>query len=310
MGFDLYGMMMSERIKIILGYIIISLIWGSTWLAIRLGLDSLTPLIASGLRFLVASLFIYLFMKYKKVELQKDSLSIKLYFFLGVFSYFIPFGLVYWAEQFVPSGLASVIFATFPFMVMLFTFLFLKTEVIDKYKFLGAVAGFVGIYFIFSDEIKIDLNFQLWGMIAILSSSILQALSAVMIKKYGKHLNPISMNFLPVLIGGLFLISSGMLLEDFSKIIFDKNAAFSVFYLAFFGTLISFTIYYWLLKKINIVILSLSSFITPIIAIFLGWLILSEKFQQNDYIGTIFVLIGLLIANSAGIINFSKSKRI
>lgn len=302
--------MMSERIKIILGYIIISLIWGSTWLAIRLGLDSLTPLIASGLRFLVASLFIYLFMKYKKVELQKDSLSIKLYIFLGVFSYFIPFGLVYWAEQFVPSGLASVIFATFPFMVMLFTFLFLKTEVIDRYKFLGAVSGFVGIYFIFSDEIKVDLNFQLWGMIAILSSSTLQALSAVMIKKYGKHLNPISMNFFPVLIGGLFLISSGMLFENFSKIIFDKNAIFSVIYLAFFGTLISFTIYYWLLKKINIVILSLSSFITPIIAIFLGWLILSEKFQQNDYIGTILVLIGLVIANSTGIINFSKSKRI
>ena len=300
---------MNEKLKIVFGYVIISLIWGSTWLAIRLGLDSLTPLIASGLRFLVASLFIYIFMKYKNVELQKDSKSIKLYYFLGIFSYFIPFGLVYWAEQFVPSGLASVIFATFPFMVMFFTYLFLKSEVIDKFKFLGAFSGFLGIYFIFSDEINIDLNLQLWGMVAILASSTLQAISAVTIKKYGKHLNPLSMNFVPVLIGGIFLTLSGLSVEDLSKLSFDQKAVVSVIYLAFFGTLISFTIYYWLLKKINIVILSLSSFITPIIAIFLGWIILSEKLDNNDIIGSVFVLIGLVIANFGGLMNFSKSFR-
>lgn len=300
---------MNEKLKIVFGYVIISLIWGSTWLAIRLGLDSLTPLIASGLRFLVASLFIYIFMKYKNVQLQKDSKSIKLYYFLGIFSYFIPFGLVYWAEQYVPSGLASIIFATFPFMVMFFTYLFLKSEVIDKFKSLGAFSGFLGIYFIFSDEINIDLNLQLWGMVAILSSSTLQAISAVTIKKYGKHLNPLSMNFVPVLIGGIFLTLSGLLTEDLSKLSFDQKAAVSVIYLAFFGTLISFTIYYWLLKKINIVILSLSSFITPIIAIFLGWIILSEKLDNNDIIGSVFVLIGLVIANFDGFMNFSKSFR-
>lgn len=300
---------MSEKLKIVFSYVIISLIWGSTWLAIRLGLDSLTPLIASGLRFLVASLFIYIFMKYKNVQLQKDSKSIKLYYFLGIFSYFIPFGLVYWAEQFVPSGLASIIFATFPFMVMFFTYLFLKSEVIDKFKFLGAFSGFLGIYFIFSDEINIDLNLQLWGMVAILSSSTLQAISAVTIKKYGMHLNPLSMNFVPVLIGGIFLTLSGLFTEDLSKLSFDQKAVISVIYLAFFGTLISFTIYYWLLKKINIVILSLSSFITPIIAIFLGWIILSEKLNSNDIIGSVFVLIGLVIANIGGLMNFSKSFR-
>jgi len=298
---------MSEKFKIVLGYIIISLIWGSTWIAIRFGLDSLTPLIASGLRFLAASVFIFIFMKYKKVNLQTDSLSIKLYFFLGVFSYFIPFGLVYWGEQYVASGLASIIFATFPFMVMLFSFLFLKSEVIDTSKFIGAVVGFLGIYFIFSDDISIKFDDNFSGMIAILLSSILQAGSAVTIKKYGKHLNPISMNLLPVLFGGILLVLSGILTEDLSKLIFNSKAIFSVVYLALFGTLITFTIYYWLLKKINIVILSLSSFITPIIAVFLGWIILNEELNHSDIVGSVFVLIGLLIANLSGILSIYKN---
>jgi len=298
---------MSEKFKIVLGYIIISLIWGSTWIAIRLGLDSLTPLIASGLRFLAASVFIFLFMKYKKVNLQTDPVSIKLYFFLGVFSYFIPFGLVYWGEQYVASGLASIIFATFPFVVMLFSFLFLKSEVIDTSKFIGALVGFLGIYFIFSDDISINFDANFSGMIAILLSSILQAGSAVTIKKYGKHLNPISMNLLPVLVGGILLVLSGILIEDLSKLIFNSKAIFSVVYLALFGTLITFTIYYWLLKKINIVILSLSSFITPIIAVFLGWIILNEELNHSDIVGSVFVLIGLLIANLSGIFSMYKN---
>ena len=292
---------MSEKLKIVIGYVIISLIWGSTWLTIRLGLDSLTPLIASGLRFITASVLIYVFMKYMKVSLQLDSVSIKIYFFLGIFSYYIPFGLVYWGEQYVPSGLASVIFAIFPFVVMFFSKLALKSEIIDRNKFIGVISGFIGIYLIFSDDLSFDFSNYLWGMLAVLGSATLQAFSAVAIKKYGKHLNPISMNFLPVTIGGILLLASGVLFEDLSKIKIDEKAVASILYLALFGTLVTFTIYYWLLKKINIVILSLSSFITPIIAVFLGWLLLNESLQKNDIYGSLFVLLGLVFANLSGL---------
>jgi len=302
---------MSEKFKIVIGYVIISLIWGSTWLAIRLGLDSLTPLIASGLRFITASVLIYVFMKYMKVSLQLDSVSIKIYFFLGIFSYYIPFGLVYWGEQYVPSGLASVIFAIFPFMVMFFSKLALKSEIIDRNKFIGVISGFVGIYLIFSDDLSFDFSNYLWGMLAVLGSATLQAFSAVAIKKYGKHLNPISMNFLPVTIGGILLLASGVLFEDLSKIKIDGKAVASILYLALFGTLVTFTIYYWLLKKINIVILSLSSFITPIIAVFLGWLLLNESLQKNDIYGSLFVLLGLVFANLSGLKKyFTKTMKV
>ncbi|MDP2035986.1 MAG: DMT family transporter, partial [Ignavibacteria bacterium] len=148
--------MFSENIKITLAYILICLLWGSTWLAIRLGLDSLTPVFSAGLRFTLASFFVLTIMKIKKIQLQTDSLSIKLYFILGFFSFVIPFGLVYWAELFIPSGLASIIFAVMPFFVILFSVVSIKEQTILPVQVFGVILGFVGIVVIFSEDLFLD----------------------------------------------------------------------------------------------------------------------------------------------------------
>lgn len=296
--------MFSEKIKITAGFIVICLIWGSTWLAIRLGLDSLTPLISAGIRFTLASGFVYSLMKIRKVDLQTDQLSIKLYLVLAFFSFVIPFGLVYWAEQFIPSGLASIIFAVMPFGVLIFTRLAIPETRISIYQSIGVMLGFTGIITIFSEDLSIDISNNFLGMIAVLLSSTMQAGIAVTIKKYGNHLNPLSMNFIPLMIAGIFMIGFSFLLENSSDWIFDLNAIGSITYLAFFGTMVTFTTYYWLLKRMNIVILSLSTFITPIVAVLLGWIILSEEFTLQALAGSSMVLIGILFANFRGLINY------
>ena len=116
--------MIGEKLKISAGYVLICLIWGSTWLVIRLGLDSLTPFISCGIRFILAAAFIYVIMRFKKIRLQKDVLSVKLYLLLTLFSYVIPYGFVYWSEQFIPSGLTAIIYASMPFYVILFSLSF------------------------------------------------------------------------------------------------------------------------------------------------------------------------------------------
>ncbi|NMB82499.1 MAG: EamA family transporter [Ignavibacteria bacterium] len=300
----------SEKIKIGFGFTLICLIWGSTWLFIRLGLESLTPVISAGIRFALASLFVLVLMSYKKISLQTDFLSIKLYIILAFFSYVIPFGLVYWAEQFIPSGLASIIFAVMPFGVILFTVLFIPKAEIKAVQILGVLIGFVGIVTIFSEDLSLDFSNNILGMLAVLLSATMQAAIAVTIKKYGSHLNPLSMNFIPLLIAGLFMIPVAFLMEERSTWKFDFNAIASVTYLAFFGTLVTFTTYYWLLKRMNIVILSLSTFITPIVAVILGWLILNERFSFQAMIGSSMVLIGILFANFNGLINYFRMKKL
>lgn len=301
--------MLTEKYKIAAGYVLICLIWGSTWLAIRLGLGSLTPLISAGLRFLLASIFVLLFMKMKKIGLQTDPLSIKLYLILCFFSFVIPFGLVYWAEQFIPSGLASIVFAVMPFFVILYSWIALKQERITFNQLFGSILGFSGIVVIFSENLSLNLSQQLLGIIAVLISSSMQAGIGVTIKKYGQNLNPLSMNFIPLLFAGVVLIIISLLFENSSGWIFDFKAFASIIFLAFFGTVVTFTTYYWLLKRMNVVLLSLSSFITPITAVILGWLILEENFSLQTLAGSALVLIGILFANFRGLKNYYLTKK-
>jgi drug/metabolite transporter (DMT)-like permease len=109
--------MKKESLLIILGYISICLLWGSTWLAIKVGLESLTPFISSGARFTVAAIFFFLIIKIRNIKVQTDRLAIKLYLIMGFFSFAIPFGVVYWGQKFIPSGLASILLPSIRFLL-------------------------------------------------------------------------------------------------------------------------------------------------------------------------------------------------
>jgi drug/metabolite transporter (DMT)-like permease len=291
--------MKSTPLRIFLVYLLLCLIWGSTWLAIRASLESLTPFISLGSRFVLALFFILILMKIRGVALQKDKESVRLYFLMGFLSFVIPFGLVYWAEQFVPSGLASVLFGVYPFFVALFSFFRLPDESIGKLKIIGMS---LGIVVIFSDSFATDFSNLLLGMIAVALSGIIQAWIAVTLKKSGNHLNPLSMNFIPMLIAGFSGLAVGLLFEDISKVRIDNTAIISVLYLAFFGSVVTFTSFYWLMKKINVVLLSLIAFITPIVALILGWIIYKETLTTQHIIGSLLVLVGLLFANLESVI--------
>lgn len=218
----------------------------------------------------------------------------RLYYFMGIFSFILPFGFVYWGEQYIPSGLASVLFAVYPFFVALFTRLFIPDEKIGGIKILGMVIGFTGIVIIFSQNIMaIGLDYFL-GMVAVLLSGMLQSTIAVSIKKYGQHLHALSMNLIPMAIAGIGMLLIGFLFENTSSLKFDLKAVGSVLYLGIVGSVITF---YWLLKKISIILLSLTAFITPIIALGIGWIFLDETLMTNQIYGSFFVLAGLLTAN-------------
>ena len=272
---------MSNNLKIILGYIVICLLWGSTWIAIKIGLETVTPLLSAGIRFVIASGLVYGLMRVKGLKLQTDRVAIKLYIILGLFSFVIPFYLVYWAEQFIDSALASLIFAFFPFSTIIFSKLLIKDYKIGPYKAVATMLGFFGVFVIFSEDLSFDFSSDLVGSLAIVLSATMQGWIAATMKKEAGHLNPISMNLVPIIIAGVLMTLFGILFEDTSSVTFSTNSVIAILYLALFGTLITFSVYYWLLKQIDVVILSLSSFITPIVSVILGFLILDDKQSQG-----------------------------
>lgn len=301
--------MKNEKLRVVFIYLLLCFIWGSTWIVIRAGLESLTPLISVGYRFTLASLFVFSLMKYKSLKLQTNKTSIMIYFFMAFFSYVFPFSLVYWAESpqaGVPSGLSAVLFGVYPFFVALFSYLFIPNESVGISKITGMIVGFSGIIIIFSDNLIGDISVHLLGMSAVVLSAMIQATVLVVVKKYGQHLNPLSMNFIPMLSAGVILIIAGFSIEDSSQLKYDSAAVLSVLYLAFFGSTVTFSSYYWLLKRVNVIILSLIAFITPVVALFLGWIFYDEHLTSNHFWGTILVLSGLLIANLGNLWKFNN----
>jgi len=293
-------------IKIFLAYAMLCFIWGSTWIAIRFGLESLTPIFSAGIRFSIASAAIFVLMRVKGISVQKDRVSVRLYLLMGFFSFVIPFGLVYWAQQFVPSGMASVLFAVYPFWVVIFSYIRMPGEFIGFYKIFGTVLGFSGIVVIFSDSFIGDMNDYLIGMFAVVLSGTMQAWIAVSIKKFGHHLHPLSMNFIPMVIAAVSMILIALFFEDLSSTKIDENAVLSILYLAFFGSVVTFTSFYWLIKHVNVVILSLIAFITPIVALILGFLLYSEELSTRHFLGTALVLTGVVWANLGNLLKLKK----
>jgi len=303
--------MQSNSYKTIGIYLLTCLIWGSTWLAIKIGLESTPPIIAVGYRFTLAGVLIFSVIKIRGIKIQTDKTAIKLYLAMAIFSFIIPYGLIYWAEQFVPSGLTAVLYAVYPFSIAICTTLMIPEEKIGVNKIIGMVVSFTGLYVIFSDSFSGNLNNYVIGMIVVILSALMQSAIAVSIKKFGNHLHSLAMNFYPMIIAGIILTIYGII-SGFVSIhsstgepgdwsvkvfgVFNISSVFSIFYLALFGSLITFTSYYWLLKRVNIIIVSLITFITPVIALFLGWLFYREELSFHQSAGCVLVLAGLLIA--------------
>lgn len=289
--------MKSEKLLIAGGFVVICSIWGSTWLGIKIGLDSIPPFFGVAIRFSVALVILAVIVAVRKLRIPLDRASVGVYLTLGFLSFSFPYALVYWGEQYVSSGLASILFTTYPFLVAGFSHLILPDERLTLAKVGGIVLGFAGVAVIFWSDIGSGPSSTL-GMAAILVSSALQALSLVIVKKRGHHLDAIPMNFGGMAIGVVIMYLIAFSLEHASAIRFDEKGIGSILYLGSFGSVATFVTYYWLLKRVEAVFLSLSAFITPIISVLLGALVLDEALSPHVFAGAVLVLAGILVANS------------
>jgi drug/metabolite transporter (DMT)-like permease len=289
---------MSDRIKIIFAYTAICTIWGSTWLVIKIGLETMTPLLSAGLRFALAGVVLYGIIRVKKITIPWNSDTRWFFLLASLTSFSIPFGLVYWGEHQISSGLTSILFATFPLWVGIMSSIMISSERITAQKVVGVLMGFSGVVTIFYNDVQFDGNMMtVLGMGAVILSAAIQAFSAVLIKKYGHDISPFVVSFVPMSMSALILLTGSVTIEDFSAVQFTPLAIFSIVFLAIFGTIITFVSYFWLLKRVEVVLLSLTSFVTPIIAVLLGVFILDEHVSPQLFGGATLVFVGIAAAH-------------
>ena len=275
-------------------YSILSLIWGSTWLAIKIGLEDSPPLWSAGLRFAVACLILFLINLYRKTAYPKRIKEIAKVAMPGIFMYTISYITVYHGEQYIDSSLMSVLFASFPFFVAGMSLIMLRTEKLSLIAWLGLIIGFGGIIMIFFDSLNTStLVFEgaLMGVIAAASASF----GSIYIRAYLRNYDIYSMAFIQLLAGTILILMAAVLFEPITLFKVTVKSVSALLYLSVFGTVIAFLSYYWLLNRIPVIIVSLITFITPVLAIALGYLFRTETFSVETAIGAGLVLVGVVL---------------
>ncbi|MCM3881505.1 MAG: DMT family transporter [Vicinamibacterales bacterium] len=276
-------------------YALICLIWGSTWLAIKVGLVGVPPFLGAGLRFLLSTAIIgaMVVIRRKPFQLTRDDRICV--FSLGVLVFWLNYAAVYWAEMRISSGLTAILFSTMPLTTSLLSAYWTRSETLSGRKIVGILVGVSGTVMLFWPQERLGFA-QALGMLAALGGSICAAINLVTMKKYGGHSDTTVLNFLGMGLGTVCLLSMSAALESWSDVSWSRSNVLALLYLSVVGSVIAFSVYYYLLKKMDATILSLSTLVIPIVALALGRAFLNETVTPLALAGISTILAGVAVA--------------
>lgn len=285
-------------------WLILCGIWGSTWLFIKLGLQDLPPISFAGIRFVVASLILVLIVLWRKPPIPRKAADWFTIALTGFLCFTINYGLLFWGEVHVSSGLAAVLQATCPLFGLLIAHRLLPSEPMTLPKLSGVIVGLGGVAIIFSDQIHSEGGLALWGSAAIILGALAVALSNVIVKARAAGLDPAVLSAGQMIFGVIPLVVVG-LVEEGSPLHFrwTKLAIVSLLYLAIVGSTIAFMLFYWLIRHMAVTNTMLISLITPVVAVLLGMGAIGEHVTPRMIIGGAGILggIGIMQIRSKGV---------
>ena len=277
-------------------WLILCCIWGSTWLFIKLGLADLPPLTFAGVRFVIACIILVSIIRLRRIQLPRARFDWILLAIAGILSFGLNYGLVFWGEQYITSGLAALLQATLPAFGLVFAHFHLPGERLSWAKIGGVVLGVFGVGVVFSNQLAIAGSPALAGCVALILSAMFAAYSNVLVKKYGKHLNPALLAAGQMFFGLLLLFAVGIPLEGNPlRFHWTPIALLSLFYLAVVGSVIAFLLYYWLVLHMDVTKSMLIALVTPVVAVLLGMIVLNEQIGWRTLAGGAMIMSGIAL---------------
>ncbi|WP_408004018.1 DMT family transporter [Pseudomonas frederiksbergensis] len=250
-------------------FLIVCLSWGTTWLGIKIAVESVPPLTAAGLRFLIAFPLFLTFAKLRREPLLFPKES-RWFFAFVTLSYFsLPYYLLNYGEMHVSSGLTALLFSCMPVFILIFSAVFLHQKIFVS-QVIGIAIGFGSLYMIIrSQGLHLD-HAEFFGVIAILAAAIMHALCYVVTKKQGSAISVITYNTLPIGIAGLMLLSAGLVVETPAFETISLRSWGALLYLGLVASVGGFIVYFMLLKRLSPIILSFVFIIFPVFAVLIG----------------------------------------
>ncbi|HEX9724122.1 MAG TPA: EamA family transporter [Vicinamibacteria bacterium] len=288
-------MVQPRRALVALAFGLVCLIWGTTWAAIQIGLRGIPPFSGVAIRFAIAATVLLAVAWATGVRLGRTRRERMLWLGNGILSFIIAYGVVYWSEQWIPSGLAAVLFATYPLFVAIVGHFGLPNEAVSPRELVGIAVGFGGVGVIFSEDVTLGGPEVYLAALVMLISPLAAAFGTVAVKRWGSGIHPFS------LAGGPMAVASGVMgmlavwLERTRTFVWNFESIGSILYLAICGSAVAFFLYYWLLSILPAKRLALTAYIIPLVAVLVGML-RGESFHSQVLVGGALVVTGVALA--------------
>lgn len=281
----------------LLSFSLLAFIWGTTWLGIKLVVREMPPLTAAGARFALAALLLAVFARWRGRGLGWGRLSRTeqaLLLALSLLMFAIPYAFVFYGEQFISSALTSILFASAPVFTLLYDSLRLRQNLFGGTRLLGLVLATIGLLVILGPRLE-GPPAELFGALAVVASAAVSSLGLVLAKHYGHGIDPTVGTTWQMGLGAAWLLLVGLPLERPGVEGYSAVALLALLYLALFGSCLTFVLFYALLKEMAPVQLSSLTFLTPVVAVFVGWLVLDEVLSLTSFAGAAVVLAGVAL---------------
>jgi drug/metabolite transporter (DMT)-like permease len=279
-------------------YALLVAIWSSTWVAIKVGLDDMPPLLGAGIRFALAGFGLLVLARLRGRPLRTDRVLAAV---LGVLPFAVTYGLIYWGEQYVPSGLAAVLFGVLPIYVAVIASVFLRDEPLRARLFAGVLLALGGLVLAFSESVA--LGDSRWAVVAAVACTVAPigaAIGNVSTKRRGVGVDALVLNGWAAVLGGALLLGAAALSEDWTSASWTAGAVASIVYLAVIGTALAFVTLTRLIRELPAVTISFIALLLPFGALVFGAVIYGEPLTAAELGGAALVAAGIFVAQWPG----------
>ena len=269
-------------------YVVLCLIWGSTWMAIRVLVRDVPPLWSAGARFVLAAAVLLLLAAVRGSRAPQGLRQWRAVGVLGLTMIAIPYGLIFWAEQFVASSMSAVLYSSLPLCVAALT-PWMSRHSVPRQALFSMVLGVGGIAALFSQGLVASRS-TLFGGVAILLAVVSTAFSILFAKREISSIDPVVGTGWQFLVGAVALVAGSLATERGRASQWTTHAAIALLFLALVGSALAFALYYWLLRHIQPYQISTFSLVVPIVAIIEGAAILQEPIPPLMLAASVVVL--------------------
>jgi len=287
-----------RTLHVVLAFAAIYLIWGTTYLAIRLAVETIPAFLMAGVRFLVAGGLSFAFLRARGVPSPARG-HWPSAFLVGGLMLVGGNGFVTWAEQEVPSGIAALVVATVPLWMVLIDWLFAGGRRPGRRTAIGLVLGFLGIGLLIGPQLFVDTaGIGVASWIILFLAPVLWSAGSLTSRRAALPENVFMGTAMEMLAGGLLLVLAGLLTGEGQRLdvaAIAPRSLLATLYLTIFGSIVALTAYVWLLKRVDAARVATYTYVNPVIAVFLGWLLLSETINALMLVAVAVIVIAVVL---------------